>query len=294
MIVDCHTHLGWYPDHYSEAFVDECLAAKRAKMRMSKDVYFRGDDKHGGDATLETHLTASADADKTVVVAFAAPYSGFQVPNELVAGYVKAHPDRFIGYASVDPSDPAAAEQLEYCVRELGLRGLKLGPIYQNFDPGGKQAFAVYHKAAELCIPILWHQGTTFVRKGRLKWADPILLDEVAISFPELKMIIAHLGHPWEMETIVLIRKQPNVFADISALHYRPWRYYNAMIGAIEYGVEHKLLLGSDFPSATIKQVISGLYKVNDVIGDAPLPQVPREVMENIIYENWKAFFDFA
>jgi predicted TIM-barrel fold metal-dependent hydrolase len=261
---------------------------------MSSDVYFQGDDKHGGDSTPDTHLAASRDADKTVVVAMAAPYSGFEVPNQLVADYVRAHPDRFIGYCSVDPSSPAAVEQLDYCVNELGLRGLKLGPIYQNFDPTGKDAFAVYQRAAVLGLPVLWHQGTTFVRKGPLKWASPVLIDEVAIAFPELRMIVAHMGHPWEMETIVLIRKQPNVFADVSALHYRPWRYYNAMIGAIEYGVEHKLLLGSDFPSATIKQVMAGLRKINDVIGDASLPRVPQEVVRNIIYENWKAIFDFA
>ena len=294
MIVDCHTHLGWYPDHYSEDFVRECLAAKKAKMRMSKDVYFRGDDKRGGDSTPETHLNATADADKTVVLAFAAPHSGIRVPNELIARYVRSYPDRFIGYCSVDPNDPGASEELEHCVSALGLKGLKLGPIYQNFNPTGKQAFALYRKASKLGIPILWHQGTTFVRKGPLKWANPILLEDIALALPDLKMIIAHLGHPWETETIVLIRKQPNVFADISALHYRPWRYYNAMITAVEYGVEHKLLLGSDFPSATIKQVVAGLRKINEVIGDAPLPRVSQQVMDGIIYENWKAFFDFT
>ena len=62
------------------------------------------------------------------------------------------------------------------------------------------------------------------------------------MDFPDLKMIIAHLGHPWETDTVVLIRKCPNVYTDLSAVHYRPWRYWQAMITAMEYGVEHKIL----------------------------------------------------
>ena len=69
------------------------------------------------------------------------------------------------------------------------------------------------------------------------------------MAFPGLRMIVAHLGHPWEEDLVALVRKAPNVCADISACHYRPWRYWQAMATACEYGVTHKLLLGSDFPS---------------------------------------------
>jgi hypothetical protein len=70
-------------------------------------------------------------------------------------------------------------------------------------------------------------------------------------------MIIAHLGHPWESDTIALIRKSPNIYSDISALHFRPWRFYQALITAVEYGVTHKLLLGSDFANSTIDDAIT-------------------------------------
>src|SRR6476620_4092703 len=109
MLVDIHTNLFWYPDHLSEEFVETSWAAKRAKMRLTGDVHCAVDDnswKHNFDCRPEQLLE--------------------------VAKFARAHPDRFQGWCSVDPNDPACIEQLEHCVTNLGLRGLKLGPIYQN------------------------------------------------------------------------------------------------------------------------------------------------------------------
>jgi predicted TIM-barrel fold metal-dependent hydrolase len=113
------------------------------------------------------------------------------------------------------------------------------------------------------------------------------------MDFPDLKMIIAHLGHPWETDLIVLIRKCPNLYADISAVHYRPWRYWQAMVTAMEYGVEHKILPGSDFPSGSMANIVAGLRNVNQVVAGTGLPKIPDEVQDMILYENWKAFFPY-
>jgi predicted TIM-barrel fold metal-dependent hydrolase len=147
--------------------------------------------------------------------------------------------------------------------------------------------------AEALDIPTIWHQGTSFVRPGPLKWANPIQLEDIALACPDLRMMIAHMGHPWEDECVVLIRKHPNLYANISALHYRPLRHYMAFMSAMEYGVEHKLIFGSDFPSATPDQVISGQWKVNDIVEGTNLPKFPEEAIHNIIYENWKQFIQF-
>jgi predicted TIM-barrel fold metal-dependent hydrolase len=111
------------------------------------------------------------------------------------------------------------------------------------------------------------------------------------MDFPDLKMIVAHLGHPWEDDLIALMRKCPNLYADISAVHYRPWRYWQSLVSAMEYGVTHKLLLGSDFPSATVANVIDGLRRINAPVEGTGLPRVPEEVQERIVSENWKRFF---
>ena len=248
-------------------------------------------DLHSYDSTPETHWEASADADRVIVFGLQAKAVGVWIPNELIAEYVAAHPEKLVGWASIDPNERDCVAQLEYAVSELGLRGLKLGPVYQHFDPADRQHWPLFRKCAELDLPIMWHQGTTFPSKAKLKWANPLQLEDIAMDFPGLRMIIAHLGHPWEAETVVLMRKCPNVYADISAVHYRPWRYWQAMVTAMEYGATHKLLLGSDFPSASVANVIEGLRNVNKPVEGTGLPQIPTKIQDAIVHENWRRFF---
>jgi predicted TIM-barrel fold metal-dependent hydrolase len=109
-------------------------------------------------------------------------------------------------------------------------------------------------------------------------------MDEVAIAHPDLKIVLAHMGHPWQRETIVTIRKHPNLYADVSALVFRPWSLYEALRLATEWGVMGKLLFGSDFPLATSGETMAGLRSVNDVVTGTGLPRVPDELIEGIIH----------
>ena len=291
MLVDTHTNLLWYPDHLSDEFVESALAAKKAKMRLSKDVYFLASDsdqRNAFDSTPDALLKATEGCDKVIVFGIKAPFIGINASQEAIAEFVKAHADRFVGWCSVDPNDRDCVEQLVYYVNDLGLRGLKCAPIYQNWNPQDPMHLPLFKKAEELGIPVNIHQGTSFVRTGPLKYANPILLEDLAIACPDLRMIISHMGHPWETECVVLIRKHANLYANVSALHYRPWRHWQAFMTALEYGVEHKLIFGSDFPSATPEQVIDGLRGVNSVVHGSGLPQFPEEALERMIYENWK------
>ena len=292
MIVDVHSHIMWYPDHISELYAQEALASKLVKLEMSGGgAYAAQLDLHSYDAKPDAHWEVSADADRVIVFGLQAKAVGVWIPNELIADYVAQHPEKLVGWASVDPNERDCVEQLEYAVRELGLRGLKLGPVYQHFNPADRTHWPLFRKCEELDLPIMWHQGTTFPSRAKLKWANPLQLEDIAMDFPDLRMIIAHLGHPWEVETVVLMRKCPNIFADISAVHYRPWRYWQAMVTAMEYGVTHKLLLGSDFPSASVANVIEGLRNVNKPVEGTGLPKIPVEIQNAIINENWRRFF---
>jgi predicted TIM-barrel fold metal-dependent hydrolase len=296
MLVDTHTNLCWYPDHMSEEFVEFALAAKLAKMKRSPDVYFAGNTqsmKNAFDSTPETLLEATKNCDKVVVFGLKAPFAGIDVPQQLIADFVKKHSDRFVGWCSVDPNDRNCVDQLVHCVNDLGLRGLKLGPIYQNWNPADPKHLPLWRKAEQLGIPVIIHMATSFVRTGPLKYSNPMLLEDVAVACPDLRIIISHLGHPWEADCVVLIRKHPNLYANVSALHYRPWRHYQAFITALEYGVENKLIFGSDFPSATPEQLMAGLYKVNDIVEGTRFPRFPREEIDRIIYENWKQVLTF-
>lgn len=265
MVSDCHTHIG-ADEHFSGAF--------RADMERSwSEVGWAG--------TPEQHWEAFAGVDRAIVLAFDAPAVGFVVPNEYVAGYVARHPDRLVGFASVDPNRADWRDRLDHAVADLGLQGLKAGPIYQHFDPLGEAGMALFREAERRGLPVLCHQGTTFVQDAPLRYARPWLLDEVARACPDLTLWIAHLGHPWCEETMAVIRKHPRLFADVSGLHTRPVQLHMALRAAVEYRVEDKLLLGSDYPFATLDQMISALWGVNDSVPG--LPPIPRGVIEGIV-----------
>lgn len=292
MIVDCHTHLFWYPDHLSEEFAAEALAAKLVKLERSGGAaYAESLDLHSYDSRPEQHWAASATADLVVVFGLQARATGVWVPNDLIADYVAEHPEKLVGWASVDPNDPGCLEELDRCVHDLGLRGLKVGPAYQHFDPRDRRYFALWARCEELGIPVIWHQGTTFPSQARLDVSNPLMLEDILMAFPGLRMVVAHLGHPWEEDLVALMRKATHLYADVSAVHYRPWRYYTAMVTALEYGVTDKLLLGSDFPSAKVDDVIDGLGRIDDLTEGTRLPRIPSEVKESIISENWKRAF---
>lgn len=269
MIVDTHTHIWRHPGQLTDEFVAEANRMRAEPISM--------------DVSPEQYLAAMAPVDRAIVVAFAAPYSGICVPNDYVAALVQRAPEKLIGYMSVDPNDPRALEEMERAHGDLGLRGLKISPIYQNFDPHSTEALRVFKRAEELRLPVLIHQGATFPRRAPLKWARPLLLEEVALLCPELRMVIAHMGHPWEAETIVLIRKHPHLYADISGLFYRPWQQYNSLRLAVEYGVAHKLLFGTDYPVAMFQETVDGLRQIPSIGTGAAVPRVPEQTIEELI-----------
>jgi predicted TIM-barrel fold metal-dependent hydrolase len=267
MIVDCHTHVG-DQRHFGGAFMEDAARAWGNDYSPAR--------------TLDQHWDAVADVDHAIVLAFAAPAVGFEVPNEYVAEYVGAHPEKLTGFASVDPGRPGAVAKLERAVSS-GLRGLKLAPTYQGFDPLAKPALELYEAAEAMRLPVIWHQGTTFVRTARLAHARPIQLDEVALHFPELRIVIAHMGHPWIDEALVVVRKHPHLYADISALYPRPWQFYNALVSACEYRVSDRLLFGTDWPFGTFPDTLAGLRAVNRLTEGTDLPRVPEDVIEGVV-----------
>lgn len=295
MIVDVHTHLMWYPDHIAAETAQEALTAKLVKLDRSGGLTNAAHlDLHCYDSTPEEHWAAAQQADRVVVFGLDARPTGFYVPNDLVADYVGRDQTRLEGWASVNPGESGALDELVRAVEDRGLRGLKVGPTYQHWDPRDRENWPVFEYCARNDLPVIIHQGTTFPSTARLEFAQPLQLEPLVMRFPDLRLIIAHLGHPWEQDVVALMRKAPNVYADISALHYRPYRYWQALVTAYEYGVTHKLLLGSDFPSATIEQTVSGLRGINKIVEGTPLPTLPVAEQDAIIHDNWRRFFGVA
>lgn len=281
-MIDVHTHV---PTHRETVPADELVV--NDKWRPDRPVA----------ATTTWADYAEAFADVEISVAFTIAVNRTQVDpglNDAVAAFVADAPARRIGFLSINPEVDGAFDELERARTDLGLKGIKLGPNYQVFDPLGEAAQRVYALAERHGLPILFHQGASPVREAPLRYAYPLLMDEIAIRFPALRIVMAHLGHPWQRETIVTIRKHPHVYADISANFYRPWSCYNAFRLATEWGVLHKLLLGSDYPIATPRETIDALGHVNDSVAGTGLPRVPLDELEQIVQRDSLALLGLA
>lgn len=221
--------------------------------------------------------------DRVAVFGLKARRTGYWVPDEYVAAFVARAPQKLVGFAGCDPTQPEYMVELRHAIEHLGLRGVKLGPMYAGFDPRDPVCDPIYRYCQDRGLPILFHTGTTFNRAAPLGVSRPWLLDDVAIRYPDLRMVMAHLAHPFYEECLVVIRKHPHVYADISALYYRPWQFYNMLVTAQEYKVMHKLLFGTDYPFTTSAESLAGVRGVNRIIGDSPLPRVSLEAVEQIL-----------
>lgn len=232
--------------------------------------------------------------ERVAVFGLKARRTGYWVPDEYVARFCSRAPEKLVGFASCDPTQPNYMDELALAFDDLGLRGLKMGPIYAGFDPRDARCGPVYSSCQDRGLPILFHTGTTYNRDAPLGYSRPWLFDEVAIQYPELRMVLAHLGHPFYDECLSVIRKHPHVYADIAALYYRPWQFYNMLILAQEYGVTGKLLFGTDYPFTSADASIVGLRNVNHVIGDSGLPRVTEDTIEGILSRDALALLGIA
>ena len=158
-----------------------------------------------------------------------------------------------------DSTQPGWESELRHGHETLGLRGIKLMPMYAGFTPDDERFDPLWSYAQQHHLPVLLHTGTTVISQAPLACTLPRLLDPVAIRFPHVKIIMAHLSHPYEPECVAVIRKHPNVYTDISGLHYRPFQLYHSLMLVQEYGVWDKLLFGSDYPFTTVNASIEGL-----------------------------------
>ena len=182
--------------------------------------------------------------------------------NEQIAGMCKKN-NRFIGFASVDPHNSKAPQELKKAVEELGLKGLKLSPGLQEFFPNDKKlVYPVYEAACRLKIPVMIHTGINWGRKARLKYSLPLLVEDVAFDFPELNFVLTRMSWPWVLDTIALILKYPNVYADTAGhILDTPKEFIAFELGkqipvtAVERNLRHKILFGSDYPRLPIHKM---------------------------------------
>ena len=271
MIIDVHSHTWEYPQHFNDDFRQQ---ASRAKGGSEFDLT----------VTLDAYRsTGGSKTDRTIVFGGKAKLSGLWVDDEYVAQYVAADPDHLIGFLSVDPTQDGWQKEMEVGHQELGMRGIKLLSMYAGFYPSDERLDPLWQYATDHQLPVLLHTGTTFIAQAPLDCTLPRHLDSVATRFPDVRIIMAHLSHPYEGECVVVIRKHPNVYTDVSALHYRPFQLYHSLMLVQEYGVWDKLLFGTDYPFTTVDASIDGLFALNRMLDGTALPRLDETQIRAVI-----------
>ena len=248
MIVDCHTHIR----------------------------SFEG-------AEISEHLAAAETVDACIVLA--AHEGPRDEVNRKVAEYVGQHREKMTGFAVVDPTqDRLTDKALAFLTEKLGLRGLVLYCSIHGFHPSHSQAMRLYEAVRDMALPVFFHNGShNLGARAVLEYAQPYLLDEVARAFPDMKIVIGNMGVPFVEQTLAMVSKHENVFADLTIRPSKIWQTYNIVMAAYEQGVMDKLLFGSGSPLGNAGACIETLLGFNMLLADTKLPTVPRGSIRNVI-----------
>lgn len=269
---DCHVNI-WNDEHLLPLYKTQL-----ARVRVG-DVVEKAD--------ADTLYKEMENVQKAII--FSARYGdsvGIEGNDEVTAKAVAKYPDKFVGFAYVDPRRADYMDMLHHSIEDLGLKGVKFGPIYNGIALSDPRLEPVYEYLQRKNIPLTMHMGTTFARQAPVDMGRAIHVEPVALKYPELTMVLAHMGHPWYEEAIVVARKQPNVWLEQSALFYRPWQYYNMLILSQEYKIIDKIFFGTDFPFAKVDESVAGLCNINNMLEGTKLPRVSPETIESILSSN--------
>jgi predicted TIM-barrel fold metal-dependent hydrolase len=191
------------------------------------------------------------------------------IANEEVAAACAEFPETLIPFASVDPwRGRSAVNQAKRLVEEHGVRGFKFHPSLQGFEPNDRMAYPLYQAIEELGVPALFHTGQTGIGAGmpggggiRLRYSNPMLVDDVAVDFPELRIILAHPSFPWQDEALAVATHKPYVYIDLSG--WSPKYFPPQLVRYANTLLKDKVLFGSDYPVISPDRWIADFDKLD-------------------------------
>lgn len=180
-----------------------------------------------------------------------------RISNEEIAKFANDNSDIMIAFASIDPhKSKFGAIEARRLIEEFGVKGFKFHPPIQNFHPYDRMAWPLYEVIAEYKLPAIFHTGHSGMGTGmrggggiRLKYGQPMMVDDVAVDFPDMKIILAHPSWPWTDESLSMALHKENVFIDLSG--WSPKYFPKQVIQYANTQLKHKMLFGSDFPLIT-------------------------------------------
>jgi hypothetical protein len=266
VVIDFHFHVAKY--HMWKPWVHEYMRSINPKIYKDFNAFMTPKNI--------LKLLDSEGIDFAVLLAENAPLTTGVVENEFIVEFCHES-ERLIPFASINPvADSNPSETLVKLVKDYGMKGLKLLPPYQHFYPNDAAIYKLYEKAQELEIPVVFHTGTSIFQKARLKYANPLHLDDVAVDFPDLTIVQAHGGRSlWYDTALFLVKRHKNVYIDISGLPPQNLLKYFPDLEKIA----DKVIFGSDWPG------VSSIRKNIEVILKLPLKE---EAKRKIVGENAK------
>lgn len=327
MIIDCHNHVlaaGLYPGY--ERFIKEMTVGYFQSLGDLPDDRKVEDEDWGDDleylwepidpeVLIADH--ASVGIGKSTVLTVAPSeytkyeqrgsvdimgVTGVEGPpsiekaNDYMAALVKKYPDDLVGMAAVNPRFRGvdwAREEMTRAITELGLTGLKLYPMYDHYAPNDVElGMPIFERAAELGIGVMVHMSTTPVRDAPLHLGWPVLLDDVARRFPDLRLLVCHAGFPWTDECLALVGRHENTYLDVSYFNSVLDRRatYDFLQRAKRFGCNWtKICWATDYPGFEFPRTLLPKFAlVNDVADDGPA--VPASDMARMLGGNWARF----
>jgi len=224
-------------------------------------------------AGLISHLDEQG-VDRAVILAEHSPKATGIVSNEFVVELCQAS-ERLFPFACIDPeADVDPAIETERCFQELGCRGLKIMPSYCWFPPDDPRMMPVYEIARDRGVPVMFHMGTSVFPGSRIRYADPLLLDDVADEFPDLTIVICHGGRPfWYKQTEWMLTRHRGVLVDISGI---PPKHLPSAFPKLE-AMSDRFLFGTDWP---------GLRSIARQVAAIRSLPISHAAIEDILWNN--------
>ena len=205
------------------------------------------------------------------------------VSNEEMEKIVASCPERFIGFASIDPRDPKAKEKLVYAFETQKLSGLKLNLSRLHMYADDPLLAPLYEVCEEHNKPIMFHAGYSWEPDTPSKYSEPIRFEDVAVNYPNLRFCLAHMGWPWWEETIMMLMKYPNVYADTSMVYMdSPRNYYshlfsvNMNLNWLQNCFQDKVMFGSNNPRFRHVRSLDGILNL-------PLREDVKKAIEEVV-----------
>ena len=208
------------------------------------------------------------------------------VPNDYVAEVRDEHPDFFVGFGSVDPLKDDCAEEARRCVEDLDLSGFKFQQIAQGFDPSDPEHEELFATIEDLGVPVVFHGGNSTLgacspggRGLKIKYGNPMLIDDVAANHPDLQILIAHPAFPWEQEQLAICQQKGNVYMDLSG--WLPKYIDDQVLHYAGTVLKDKVMFGTDYPMLKPKVWLEQFEEYTDY---------SEEVQRKILWENAEEF----